>query len=351
MTHSESSLRCRLGAAPYADFDYPRLWSGPAAGGTWTPSPATFRVEELPLYPFSGEGEHAALFVEKSGTATRDLAAAVAGRLGVSPAAVGYAGMKDKACVSVQAFTVTGVDEGRARAAFEAEGARVLAASRHRNKLRLGHLAGNAFRVFLRGAQPEAVSAVLEGLTRTGVPNYYGPQRFGARGDNPVQGLAVLEGRMRVGRWKRDLLVSALQSRIFNEVLARRVEEGALARALEGDVLRREDSGGLFLCSDPEADAPRVEAFEISPTGPMPGRKMVRPAGPRAAAEAAVLGDLGLREELFSRETGTRRPLRVPLGDPAAEAAGDGCWLAFSCPAGAFATSVVREVVGPGRGA
>ncbi|MEW6489266.1 MAG: tRNA pseudouridine(13) synthase TruD [Thermodesulfobacteriota bacterium] len=345
---SERASRCRLGAVPYVEFDYPRLWSGPAAGGAWTPSPQTFRVEELPLYPFSGEGEHAALVVEKRGAATRDLAVGVAGRLGVSPAAVGYAGMKDKGCIAVQAFTVTGVEEERARGAFEAEGARVLSASRHKNKLRLGHLAGNAFRVFLRGARADAVATILEGLTRTGVPNYYGPQRFGARGDNPVKGLAVLEGRLRVARWKRDLLVSALQSRVFNEVLARRLEEGSLVRALEGDVLRREDSGGLFLCRDVEDDTRRVETFDVSPTGPMPGRKMVRPDGPRAAAELEVLGELGLNEELFSRETGARRPLRVPLGDPAVEVADGGCWVRFACPAGAFATSVVREVLGEG---
>jgi tRNA pseudouridine13 synthase len=286
--------------------------------------------------------------VEKQGTATRDLAVGVAGRLGVSPAAVGYAGMKDKACTAVQAFTVTGVEEERARAAFEAEGARVLSATRHKNKLRLGHLAGNAFQLFLQGARAEAVATILAELTRTGAPNYYGPQRFGVRGGNPAKGLAVLEGRLRVGRWKRDLLVSALQSRVFNEVLARRLEEGSLVRALEGDVLRREDSGGLFVCRDPEEDTRRVEAFEVSSTGPMPGRKMVRADGPRAVAEAEVLRDLGLNEPLFSRETGARRPLRVPLGDPGVEAAAGGCWVRFSCPAGAFATSVVRELVGAG---
>lgn len=345
MSHPEASLRCRLEAAPYGDFDYPYLWTGPAAGGSWVPSPETFRVEEVPLYPFSGDGEHAALVVEKVGIATRDLAVAVAGRLGVSPAAVGYAGMKDKACVSVQGFTVTGRDEAGAAEAFEAVGARVIRASRHRNKLRLGHLAGNCFRVWLGGANPQTAAAILEVLSQRGVPNYFGPQRFGARGDNPVKGLSVLLGRMRVGRWKRDLLVSALQSRVFNEVLARRVEEGNFELALEGDVLRREDSGGLFLCVDPATDSARVGAFQVSPTGPMHGRKMVRPSGVPGAAESSVLEALGLGEDLFGRETGARRPLRAALRDGSAEAAEGGCWLSFTCPAGTFATSVVREVV------
>jgi len=343
---SPSDLRFQLGAAPYRDFDYPRLGAAPAAGGGWTASEATFRVTELPLYPFSGEGEHAALVVEKAGATTRDLALGVAKRLGVPAAAVGYAGMKDRACVSVQAFTVTGVGEDRAREAFEAEGGRVLHASRHRNKLRLGHLAGNAFRVLLQGANPEAVLRALTALSAAGVPNYYGPQRFGARGDNAAQGLAALRGRQRLNRWKRDLLVSALQSRVFNEVLASRVEAGTLGRAQQGDVLRREDSGGLFVCQDAAADSVRVEAFEVSPTGPMHGGKMVRPTGAPENGERDVLARLGLDEGLFSRETGARRPLRVPLRECSVEAEEGGCWVSFTCPAGAFATSVMREVIG-----
>ncbi len=350
MNPTRDPSRYRLDATPYRDFDYPRLVAAPAAGGEWVASPETFRVTELPLYPFCGEGEHAALVVEKAGTTTRDLAVAVARRLGLSAAAVGYAGMKDRACVSVQAFTVAGVEEGRAREAFEAEGGRVLSASRHRNKLRLGHLAGNAFRILLRGADPRVVMGGLEALSASGVPNYYGPQRFGARGDNAAQGLAALQGRVRVNRWKRDLLVSALQSRVFNEVLASRVEEGTLGRALQGDVLRREDSGGLFVCEDAAVDSARVEAFEVSPTGPMHGGKMVRPAGAVEAAEGSVLAAFGLEEALFRRETGSRRPLRVPLRGWAVEPADDGCWVCFTCPAGAFATSVMREVIGNSSG-
>jgi tRNA pseudouridine13 synthase len=335
--------RADLSLAPYKDFDYPsqtrflRL-------GMWAPAQETFFVEELPLYPFSNTGEHAALVVEKAGITTRDLAVGVARQLGVPGAAVGYAGMKDKACVAVQSFTVARVDEARARRAFDEYGCRVLRVTRHKNKLRLGHLAGNRFRTVVAGVDPESARSVLAALAVAGVANYYGPQRFGARGDNAVQGLALLQGRVRANRWKRDLLVSALQSFVFNEMVARRVERSALDKPLKGDVLRREDSGGLFVCTDPEADAPRTRSFEVGPTGPMPGKKMVRPAGEVAAAEAAVLEALGLEEALFVRETGTRRPLRAPVRDWAAETHKDGCWLSFSLPAGAFATSVIREV-------
>jgi tRNA pseudouridine13 synthase len=346
-TEGEMTERCDLSRVPYRDFGYPRVARSPAAGGLWPAAVEAFVVEEIALYPFIGEGEHAALVVEKRGVTTRDLAAAVAGRLGVPPAAVGYAGMKDKACVAVQSFTVTGAAEDAAREAFAAEGCQVLTVTRHRNKLRLGHLAGNRFRVLLQGACAAEAGAVLAELASLGVPDYFGPQRFGGRGDNAAAGVRVLEGKMRAGRWKRDLLVSATQSLVFNEVLARRVEAGTWNQALPGDVLRREDSGGLFVCEDPDVDGARVSAFEVGPTGPLPGRKVPAPKGEAAGIEEGVLADLGLAQALFDRESGSRRPLRVPLGPwSVEEGSGGEAWLSFALPAGAFATSVVREVTG-----
>ncbi len=336
----------RLAGVPWEDFRYPRWSRAPGAGGSWVSAPENFRVEEIPLYPFSGEGEHAALAVEKEGRTTREVATGVAQGLGVAPSAVGYAGMKDKRCVAVQAFTVAGVSEVAAARAFEAQGCRVHRATRHRNKLRLGHSAGNRFRAFLEGADPAAAEGVLDELGREGAPNYFGRQRFGARGDNAAQGLAVLLGRIRVNRWKRDLLVSAVQSLLFNEVLAARVEGRGLTEARAGDVLRREDSGGLFVCTDPVADTARVADFAVSPTGPMWGRKMVRPAGDVLESEREAGAALGLSEEFFARETGTRRPLRVPVTERGVEPAPGGVWVTFVCPAGAYASSVIRELQG-----
>ncbi|MBI5015135.1 MAG: tRNA pseudouridine(13) synthase TruD [Deltaproteobacteria bacterium] len=338
--------RCDVTRTPYRDFAYPRITTTTGAGGTWSSEVEAFHVAEIPLYPFLGEGEHAALVVEKRGVTTRDVAAGVAARLDLSPAAIGYAGMKDKASVAVQSFTVTGIKEETARSAFEAEGCRVLSATRHRNKLRLGHLVGNHFRLRLAGADVASARTVLETLASVGAPNYVGPQRFGGRGDNAAAGVRLLQGTQRAGRWKRDLLVSATQSLVFNEILARRVEGGTWNRALPGDVLRREDSGGLFVCEDPVVDGARAAAFEVTPTGSLPGSRAPSPQGTVAELEGGVLDALGLSADLFRRENGSRRPLRVRLGSWSADEEGDGVWLSFSLPAGAFATSVVREVVG-----
>ncbi|PLX45621.1 MAG: tRNA pseudouridine(13) synthase TruD, partial [Deltaproteobacteria bacterium] len=202
--------RIDLNKAPWRDFDYPRLMEN-ELDGEWPAGSRYFSVEELPLYPFAGDGEHAALTVEKVDMTTRDLAVRVADILGVGGAAVGYAGMKDRDAVTVQSFTITGVEEEAAADAFTEAGAKVLSATRHRNKLRLGHLAANRFEVRLRGGDLKIASDALQELTRLGLPNYFGPQRFGAKGDNAREGYRFLVGEIRrkkVGRWKRDLIIS-----------------------------------------------------------------------------------------------------------------------------------------------
>lgn len=336
-----------LSLTPYRDFDYPFL-CGIDRAGVWASGVENFFVDEVPLYPFSGSGEHSALIVEKMGLTTRDLALSVARAMGLDNAAVGYAGMKDKDATTVQAFTVYHPREAEAVAAFEAAGAKVVSVSRHANKLRLGHLAGNRFRALIRGGDALWAGKALALLTKSGVPNFFGPQRFGAEGTNARDGLAMLTGRRKVGRFRRDLAVSALQSFVFNEVLARRMETGTLNTALLGDVLQKVASGGLFVCSEPEVDQARLAEGEVCPTGPLHGGKMKPPERGVLEAELAVLSDLGVAEELFRRETGTRRALTFPLAFTSVEEVEGGIVVSFAAPAGCFATSVIREIAASG---
>jgi len=339
--------RCATSLVPYRDFDYPRLVSTPGKGN-WISGTEYFFVEEIPLYPFAGEGEHSALVVRKRDISTRDLALKVAAALNLEPSAVGYGGMKDKDATAVQAFTLYRADEQKAAAAFLEAGAEILSVSRHANKLRLGHLAGNRFKVFIAGGDIEMARNSLTALFDCGVPNFFGPQRFGVEGKNIEDGLRVLKGFGKFGRWKRDLLVSSVQSLLFNEILARRMEEGVLGAALPGDVMQKTDSGGLFVCEDPEVDSRRLTMKAVVPTGPIFGRKMKQPAGAPAQAEKQVLADFGLPEDLFRRENGTRRALAFHLEDPKVEEGEGGIWLHFVCPPGCYATSVIREVAESG---
>ncbi len=336
----------------------------PGCGGAAKVSPEDFRVDERPLYPASGDGPHTFLRLEKRGLDTRELVREVARRLAVAERDVGCAGLKDRFARTTQWLSVPDVDPARARERLpaalpdEAQGFQLLEAIRHGNKLRTGHLAGNDFTLRLRGvpegglARAEAIAAAL---ATTGLPNFYGPQRFGRAGDNAEVGAALLARRddpraRRMGKDRRlrRLAISALQSEVFNRVLTRRVQDGSWRTALAGDVLLKLVNGAPFLCTDPAVDTPRVQAFECSPSGPLPGAKVrPRPEGVVAAMEAEALASLGVDEAMLAAEPdapGARRPLAIPL-QVALAALEDGIELRFSLPAGSYATVLLRELL------
>ncbi|MFY1832148.1 tRNA pseudouridine(13) synthase TruD [Myxococcus fulvus] len=335
------------------DSDWPRLTADvPGCGGGFKLVPEDFEVEELPAYQPSGEGEHLYLWLEKRGRDTREVVRSLSQVLGVSEDDVGVAGMKDRQAVTRQLISVPARAEPKL-GDFALEGVQVLWSRRHGNKLRTGHLKGNRFRLRLRGVRD--VGAARESFTRLsagGVPNYFGEQRFGRAGDNADLGrLLVLGQRLpkRPERFQRKLYLSAFQSRIFNRALADRVRAGTLSTALLGDVLRKEETGGLFVCEAPEVDGPRVAAFEVSPAGPLFGPKMTASAGEVAEVEAKLLAGEGVTLDDFKRgggETeGSRRPYRVRLGSPELTPEGEDLWLTFELPRGAYATEVLHELL------
>lgn len=327
----------------------------PGTGGIAKVVPEDFRVDEVPAYLPCGEGEHTYLHVEKRGRNTREVVEDLARMLHVSAREAGVAGQKDRHALTTQWVSFPGVDPAKAEG-LEGPGFRVLAAKRHGNKLRTGHLRGNRFELRLRGVGPEALArarAVGDALAVRGLPNFYGPQRFGRFGDNAEVGRLLLLGaddprvrRVR-DRTQRRFLISAFQSDVFNRVLAARVADGSWTHPLVGDVLQKLPAGGLFVCEDPAADDPRVASFELSITGPMPGRK-VRPApgGAPAELEERMLAETGVGAEHLARTAdaeGARRVMRLPLALDAREDA-EGLVLSFELPPGAYATVVLREI-------
>ena len=334
----------------------PRVSEGvPGCGGAFKLVPEDFEVEELPAYLPSGEGEHLYLWLEKKGRDTREVVRALSAALGVDEGDVGVAGMKDRQALTRQWLSVPARAEPRL-GDFALEGVRVLGSRRHGNKLRTGHLRGNRFWLRLRDVRDAgAARETLARLSARGLPNYFGEQRFGREGDNADLGrLLVLGQRLprRPDKFQRKLYLSAFQSRLFNRGLVERLRAGTFDTALAGDVLRREDSGGLFVCEAPEVDGPRVASFEVSPAGPLFGPKMTPAAQAVAEAEARWLADEGVSLEDFRRggdETqGGRRPYRVRLGGVSLEAEGTDLRLAFELPRGSYATEVLHELLKDG---
>ena len=205
-------------------------------------SPETFFVEEMPAYLPSGEGDHTYLWIEKKDLTTLDAVNRLARVLGLGARDIGYAGMKDRHATTRQWLSLPGVDPERART-VAIDGLRVLEVSRHRNKLRVGHLDGNRFEVVLgelAPGEPARIATTLRDFAVRGVPNRYGHQRFGGKGDNVEIGLAILRGtRREPDSRRRKLLLSAVQSAVFNRVLELRAEEGGLLAVRSGDILER----------------------------------------------------------------------------------------------------------------
>lgn len=333
---------------------------------TFVSRPDTFVVEEIPAYLPVGTGEHAYCWIEKRDLTTHEAIRRLARFFGLKDRDVGCAGLKDRHATTRQWLSFVGVKDdviASVVADGEIDGLRVLRAARHGNKLRMGHLRGNHFEVLLldlEAGEAERLSAAFLGLAEAGVPNRYGHQRFGMAGDNVATGLAVLRGtRREPDRRRRELMLSALQSAVFNRTLELRAQSRGLLVVREGDVLQKRGSGGLFVTTDLATDAARVAAGEVVPTGPLPGNREIEPPEGTAARalEDQALADVGLaREELVAlgrNLPGARRPVVValgldnPSGAPATEIGDDGrtLRLRFNLPAGSYAT-VALEALG-----
>jgi tRNA pseudouridine13 synthase len=329
----------------------------PGTGGELRSDPADFEVEEIPAYAPTGEGSHVFAWIEKRGLTTFQAMRALAGAVGVHERDVGSAGMKDRHAVTRQFLSFPPPVTPEALLAARIDGVSVMSAVRHAHKLRTGHLRGNRFRLTVRGvglaadAAAERATGVLARLAEPpGSPNWYGEQRFGARGDNAAAGRALLRSRRRGGREAR-LLISAYQSELFNRYLERRIADDTYRRVIGGDILVLA-SGGMFATTDPAVDQPRLESGELIPTGPMFGHSMREPvlASEAGTREASILNEEGITPADFKPlgplAPGTRRPIAVVVAAAAVDAiAPDAIQVAFELPAGAYATAVMREII------
>ncbi|WP_353662605.1 tRNA pseudouridine(13) synthase TruD [Hydrogenimonas sp. SS33] len=274
-------------------------------------SPADFVVTEIPLYPFSGSGEHLVLKVRKKGLTTWQMLEILSAHLGIRVREIGYAGLKDKNAMTVQAVSLPARAEARL-AAFEHPQIKILETTRHTNKIRMGHLKGNRFFIRLKKVSPTDAAKlqnILQWIGEHGMPNYFGWQRFGREGENFELAKAVAAGEKTVrNRKKREFLMSAWQSHLFNLWLSKRVEISRLFDALKpkelrevyvwndevikeihkethffkllpGDLMEHYPHGRLFTAADLREESKRFAAREIAPTGPLPGGKCKHAGG------------------------------------------------------------------------
>jgi tRNA pseudouridine13 synthase len=329
----------------------PRAHGEPAARAVLRSEPEDFEVEEDLGFAPSGSGPHLLLRVRKRNANTQWVARQLAAAAGCRASEVGYAGLKDRRAVAVQWFSVP-----RSRAEVRWDEVRsaefaVLETHAHGRKLPRGALAGNRFSVRLRttagdGAQlAAALGPRLEVLLRCGVPNYFGPQRFGREAANLTAAPDAAAGR---SREQRGFLLSAARALVFNAVLGARVSDGSWERLLPGDLAVLDGRGSLFAVPVPDATLmTRCTRLEIHPTGPMWGAGDPQTLAEVHALERRVAAQLdpycvqcvqaGMRQE--------RRSLRLAVRELRCEPERDAVVLRFRLARGSFATAVLRELV------
>jgi tRNA pseudouridine13 synthase len=325
----------------------------PGVGGQIRVRPEDFEVEEIPSYLPCGTGEHLYLWVEKREVGPEFFSRTIAQRLGVPVGSVGTAGLKDRHAVTRQWVSVPAEAESRI-GKVDGEGIRVLKHDRHANKLKPGHLKGNSFRILIRGAdatKAPTLDAIRTRLRDQGLPNYYGPQRFGRDGSTLDLGFRCLAGTQsrRVRPFQYKFALSAVQSLLFNDYLGRRLRDGLFRTVLLGDVMAKRETGGLFVVQDVPAEQARFDSKETLHCGPMFGKRTFAAEAVAAEREAAVLAANNLSVAAFDGfgklMSGTRRHNLVDLTNLQAEWKPEGLQLVFDLPAGSYATVLLREVM------
>ena len=161
-----------------------------------------------------------------------------------------------------------------------------------------------------------------------------------------------------VSRHMRSFWVSALQSSIFNHLLEQRLVEGTIDRVEPGDVLFRHETRKAFLADDAalaETDLQaEIDAFELSPAGPIVGPGMPQTTGRPLAREREAFASAEVEDALFAESEfdfrGTRRPYRARITnlelDSGFDEHGPYIRVAFDLPRGSYATVVLREIIG-----
>ena len=333
-----------------AALDPPRAHGAPLGQGRLRAEPEDFIVEEQLGFEPAGAGQHVLLRVRKRDANTQWVARELARACGCRPLDVGYAGLKDRRAVATQWFTLPqskiSPEDWVGMGSGEYE---VLEAHRHSRKLPRGALAGNRFVIRIRGTAIDDASLAtrLAAIETRGVPNYFGPQRFGKGGANLRR---IGEDVRALAQAERGFVLSAARSLVFNAVLAERVGDGSWERLESGDLANLDGRASHFRVEAvDEAIADRSARLDIHPTGPLWGRGAPPSGGRVLELEQRVAAGLTAACELVVRAgmDQERRSLRLPVRDLRWRRDADvtdSILVEFRLSRGAYATVVLREV-------
>ncbi|CAA6810120.1 MAG: tRNA pseudouridine 13 synthase (EC [uncultured Sulfurovum sp.] len=339
----------------------------------FNPTSRDFIVDEIPLYEFTGEGEHLILHVRKKDMTTWEMVSAISKYCKIKQRDIGYAGLKDKHAMTMQYVSLLAKDNEAILKTFNHDKIKILGTYRHNNKIRIGHLKGNHFKVRLKkvlGVQKNKLDSVLKWVKANGVPNYFGNQRFGNDGENWKDGQKLIEGTLKIrDKKKKTFLLNAYQSRLFNQWLSKRIElsmllesfnetdtekvfnlpKGSLKgtkeqphffKILEGDLMMHYPFGRIFELEDLAEEAKRFSQFDIAPSGLLAGKRVSRTTKTSALIEKDYDEEIG--------ENGARRYAWIKVSDIKKTYVEEKAHyeLEFTLPKGCYATNVLDVLRG-----
>lgn len=332
----------------------PRAFGAPLGHGRLRAEPEDFVVEEDLGFAPAGAGSHVLLKVRKRNANTEWVARELARAVGCRPGDVGYAGLKDRYALTTQWFSVPRPRAHNGLAEFaeiRSDEFEVLEAHAHTKKLPRGALAGNRFIIRIRdlSASPAALEERLAMIARQGVPNYFGPQRFGRDGANLRK---ISRDPNAIHPRERTYVLSAARSLIFNAVLAERITDGSWCQLEAGDVANLDGRGSVFAVDAiDESLQARLATLDIHASGPLWGRDALMSRGRIEALEqrvgatyddaCALVIAAGMRQE--------RRALRLAVREPTWTFSAPDLVVSFWLTKGSFATTVLRELVDTGE--
>lgn len=330
-----------------------------------------FVVTEIPLYEFSGEGEHLVIKIRKKDLSTWDAVEIIANFVGCKTRDIGYAGLKDKNAMTVQSISLHRQYEEKLNS-FSHANIKILEKTYHNNKIKVGHLKGNRFFIRLKRVNvmdSNRIEQALGSISQFGMPNYFGFQRFGIEGNNYLKGKDIVEGKLKERKKNlRQMYVNSYQSYLFNNWLSQRIEISKLIAAFEakeiceklqlpleivkamkkqshplkimtGDLMSHYPFGRIFHVEDMESESGKFFERDRVPTGLLCGKRVKQAEG-----LAKVLED---EYNVKIQEDGARRFAWIFPDDIQSNYKEEKNWMEiqFTLPKGSYATELIRELL------
>jgi len=239
-----------------------------------------FIVDEIPR-EFGGKGKNAIVLVKKTDITTWDMIAAFARYIGIDAERIGYAGLKDKHATTTQYISMDAKYIFLLKR-FEHKNIKILNITKDKYSIRMGDLVGNRFRIRLNDVDEIMLHELqkrAKKITKYGVPNYFGYQRFGRDESSLQQAKDMISGELFIEDNKlKKFLISIYQSDLYNKWLQYRValskkENLEYLKLFEGDVYS-DFKGKLFTPKNILTED--FLAQKVTPTGLLAGRSVYR---------------------------------------------------------------------------